>query len=150
MHVSFDLDSTLIAHGGEFEVEPVVWWARRLGIEPLRARTRELVRELQRRGHTVSVYTTSFRSAWRIRATFVYHGLRLAQVISEQQNQATLSKHGIAASKYPPAYGFDVHVDDSRGVAMEGKNLGFEVIVVRPEQEDWREVVLEGIARRCD
>ena len=51
-------------------------------------------------------------------------------------------------SKYPPAFGIDLHVDDSEGVAEEGKLHRFEVVVVSPYDEDWVARVLKAIQRR--
>jgi hypothetical protein len=48
-------------------------------------------------------------------------------------------------SKYPPAFNIDLHVDDSEGVRMEGDLHGFRVVVVRPDDEDWTQKVLEAV-----
>ena len=48
-------------------------------------------------------------------------------------------------SKYPPAFGIDLHVDDSEGVRMEGDEHGFRVVVVRPDDENWIQRVLDAV-----
>ena len=50
-----------------------------------------------------------------------------------------------ASSKYPPAFGIDLHVDDSEGVGMEGKQHRFRVIVVSPADPEWTTRILDGI-----
>jgi hypothetical protein len=40
-------------------------------------------------------------------------------------------------SKYPPAFGIDVLVDDLEGVRMEGEQFGFCVVRVAPDDEKW-------------
>ncbi len=60
MHISFDLDSTLIPHGNEFEAEKRNLFAKFLGIEPIRLGTFTLISDLQNQGHTIHIYTTSF------------------------------------------------------------------------------------------
>ena len=52
----------------------------------------------------------------------------------------------IGCSKYPPAFGIDVLVDDSQGAVLEGKRYGFQVIQVSPQDEQWVENVLAGLA----
>jgi hypothetical protein len=48
-------------------------------------------------------------------------------------------------SKYPPAFGIHLHVDDSVGVAMEGQDHQFAVVVVSPEDPDWAARVLAAV-----
>lgn len=45
-------------------------------------------------------------------------------------------------SKWPPAFGIDLHIDDSEGVALEGRQLGFKVLVIRPDDANWVQSVL--------
>lgn len=56
----------------------------------------------------------------------------------------------IGCSKYPPAFGIDMLVDDSPGVVLEGQRYGFRVIQISPEDEQWVKKVLaevEGLER---
>jgi hypothetical protein len=48
-------------------------------------------------------------------------------------------------SKYPPAFGFDVHVDDSRGVGIEGERHGFKTIIVAVDDKNWDNSILKEI-----
>lgn len=73
MDVSFDLDSTLIPNGKEFETEKRGRIAKLLGVEEIRKGTPELITELQNLGNRVHIYTTSFRSKVRIRRTLRYY-----------------------------------------------------------------------------
>ena len=43
----------------------------------------------------------------------------------------------MACSKYPPAFGIDLLVDDSAGVEIEGRRFGFSVVRVAPDDVDW-------------
>lgn len=58
MNISFDLDSTLIPNGKEFETENRSGIAKLLGIEEMRIGTRELISDLQNQGHKIHIYTT--------------------------------------------------------------------------------------------
>lgn len=40
-----------------------------------------------------------------------------------------------------------LHVDESEGVQIEGYDHGFRVVVVRPDDEQWADKVLEAVAR---
>lgn len=56
--------------------------------------------------------------------------------------------HGFSClpSKFPLAFGIDLHIDDSEGVRMEGEAHGFRVLVVRPDDERWTLRVLDAVA----
>ncbi|WP_229724434.1 hypothetical protein [Winogradskyella forsetii] len=58
MNISFDLDSTLIPNGKEFETEKRSGIAKLFGIEEIRKGTRELISHLQNHGHKIHIYTT--------------------------------------------------------------------------------------------
>jgi hypothetical protein len=51
-------------------------------------------------------------------------------------------------SKYPPAFGIDLHVDDSEGVAEEGRRHHFGVVVVSPQDPEWTATVLAAVEAR--
>ncbi len=141
MHISFDLDSTLIPHGNEFEAEKRNFFATFLGIEPIRVGTSKFISDLQKQGHTIHIYTTSFRSKIKIRLMLFYYGIKVGKIINQSQNQRTLKKRNKNASKYPPAFGFDLHIDDSKGVEMEGEKLNFKTIIVKTDDKNWIEKI---------
>ncbi|WP_291721100.1 HAD family hydrolase [Bernardetia sp.] len=145
MDISFDLDSTLIPHGNEFESEHRNWLAKLLGIEPIRKDSALLISALQKQGHHIHIYTTSFRSTFKIRLLLLYYGIRVEKIINEFQNQRTLKKKTIKSSKYPPAFGFDLHIDDSKGVGIEGEKFGFKTIIIKTIDKNWVETIKKGI-----
>ena len=145
MNISFDLDSTLIPHGNEFEAEKRNFFATFLGIEPIRIGTSKLISDLQKEGHTIHIYTTSFRKTMSIRLMLFYYGIKVGKIINEYQNQRTLKKINKRVSKYPPAFGFDIHIDDSKGVEMEGEKLKFKTIIVKTNDKNWVETIQKEI-----
>lgn len=146
MCISFDIDDTLIVISREMPVEAgilpgalqqqLVW--------PLRLGTRGLVKELRRRGHRIWIYTSSGRSIFQIRLWLLFYGIAVDGVVNEELHRRTLSSRRFdrLPSKYPPAFGIDLHVDDSEGVRVEGNQHGFRVVVVKPEDENWTDKVL--------
>ena len=139
VRVAFDLDGTLIPVGRQFQTEPP---ARRvLGVlanERLRAGAGSLLRELVAEGHEVWVYTTSLRPEWQIRLLFRAYGVRLSGVVNQGVHDEWHGQGGgMSPSKFPPAFGIDLLVDDSCGVAAEGQEHGFHVLVVSPSDESW-------------
>src|SRR6266540_1663491 len=61
-------------------------------------------------------------------------------------------RHGTAdlrrCSKYPPAFGIDLLVDDSEGVWLEGQQFRFNVVHVLPSDVAWAEKVLAAVKGR--
>lgn len=148
--ISFDLDDTLACHRAEVPAEQgyfPTFIHRWLG-EPLRHGTGSLMRELRRRGCSVWIYTTSGRTPFYIRRWLLLHGIRVDGVVNSERHRHGLAAHGFSClpSKFPPAFGIDLHIDDSEGVRMEGEAHGFRVLVVRPDDERWTLRVLDAVA----
>ena len=151
LRVSFDVDDTLACSGepGCCETSLVPSPIRRWLGEPLRLGSTALIRELRRRGCSVWIYTSSGRTPFYIRRWLLLHGIRVDGVVNSERHRAGLAAHGLERrpSKFPPAFGIDLHVDDSEGVRMEGDAHGFRVVVVRPDDPHWTRRVLDAVAR---
>jgi len=148
--ISFDLDDTLICYQPSVPCEPnrVPWLLRHWFGEPLRLGTASLLRELASRGMQTWVVTTSYRSPAYIRWFFRFYGIRLAGVVNQEVYDRRVTRYfDRPPSKYPPAFGIDLHIDDSQGVEMEGQDHGFNVVVVKPDDDRWAEKVLAAIAQ---
>ncbi len=146
LRVAFDLDDTLLltgsVAGAEVEAGPAL--ARWLLRGPLRPRTVPLLRSLRASGHDLWIYTTSYRGALRIRLAFASAGIRLGGIVNQRRQEREMGSHsaeGRRCSKYPPAFGVDLLVDDSLGVEAEGREYGFSVCRVAPDDRYWLHTV---------
>jgi hypothetical protein len=146
MRISFDVDDTLVCSPPVPSEQFVSWWRRWLYRERIRLGTRDLMLELVSRHHEVWVYTTSFRSPRYLRGWFAGFGVRLSGVVNQTRHERHVGRRG--PSKLPSAFGIDVHVDDSDGVAEEGRRHGFDVIVISPDDMRWATRVLEAVDAR--
>jgi hypothetical protein len=150
IRVSFDLDDTLTSHCCKVPTERSLFptfihhW---LG-EPLRRGTKRLFRELRHRDCSIWIYTSSGRSSAYIQRWFLLHGIRIDGVVNGYRHRRASNRRYLQRlpSKFPPAFGIDLHVDDSEGVKMEGDELGFRVLVIHPHDERWMEKVLDAVA----
>jgi hypothetical protein len=143
MHVSFDIDDTLVC-GPEVPTEQFVpFWYRRRYAEQVRRGCRELMQALAARGCPIWLYTSSRRPPRYLRGWFLCMGIRLEGIVNLCRHEEVVGYRG--PSKYPPAFGIGLHVDDSAGVAMEGQSHGFRVVLVSPQDERWTERVLEAV-----
>ncbi len=151
MRIAFDLDQTLVEWGDTFPLEttmpviPLRPWFK----EPLRSGTRQLMRTLRSQGHDLWIYTTSGRDAGYLRFWFLLLGVRIGGVVNYHRHEALLRAGQCPnCSKYPPAFGIDLLIDDSEGVVEEGKRHGFDVLLINPSDKNWAERVLAEVADR--
>jgi hypothetical protein len=151
MRISFDLDDTLICYRDGTPCEPRLWWPLRwlMKDEPLRRGARELAGELRRRGHELWIYTTSHRRPMWVRLWLRAHGIRVGGVVNGERHARCFGECS-SPSKRPHAFEIDLHVDDSRGVAMEGEAHGFNVCVIDPGDADWASKVLAAVDQLAD
>jgi hypothetical protein len=147
MRIAFDLDNTLIPQREAFLTEPSVplmlrpWFRERL-----RQGTRALLHDLKRQGYDIWVYTSSGRSPLYLRLWFLSLGIPLGGVVNCWRHECLLRERRIPnCSKYPPAFGIELLIDDADGVALEGQRHGFPVLVVDPADTDWTARVREAI-----
>jgi hypothetical protein len=151
MRIAFDLDDTLIPCGHSFPLERPTLLARLLGAEPLRLGAAALLRELRRLDCQLWVYTTSQRSPLAVWAQFLAYGVRLGGVVNSQRHVRLLGRRWPDhrhLSKYPPAFGVDLLIDDSLGVVEEGRRFAFAVLHVRPDDLHWADAVRAAVGRR--
>jgi hypothetical protein len=150
MRISFDVDDTLVLHGLNAPPEPGRFPAfiHRWFGQPLRLGACSLMQELRRRGCSIWIYTSSGRTPFDIRSWFFLYGIRIDGVVNDDRHRRELARRKFPGlpSKYPPAFGIDLHVDDSEGVLMEGHQHGFRVVVVRPDDEHWTERVIAAVS----
>lgn len=145
MNISFDLDSTLIPNGKEFDTEKENWKTKLFKVEKLRKGTTELISLLQKEGHKINIYTTSFRSKQRIRFTFLCYNIKVERIVNRTENQKKLKMLNIDSSKYPKAFDFDLHIDDSKGVEIESQKFDFNVLIIAPNDQNWDEKIINKI-----
>ena len=149
MRISFDLDDTLICYqpGVPQEAALAWYWQAIGGNEPLRRGARSLMNRLRQSGWEVWVYTTSHRCPSAVRRWLWCHGVRVGKVINQDVHDRYLkrSRNDYPPSKNPRAFGFHLHIDDSEGVGIEGRQHGFSVVVVSPDDTRWAEKVLAAV-----
>jgi hypothetical protein len=151
MRIAFDLDDTLIpAVRDTFPVEPPrAWLGRVFAPELMREGTSRLLRALRRHGCEVWVYTTSFRSPFHVRQLFLCYGVWIGGVINGDRHRRWLNAEGrrFSCSKYPPAFGIDLLIDDSEGVLMEARQYRYRMIHIRPDDREWDEKIVAEVNR---
>ena len=144
MIISFDLDDTLISKT-KFPLEKETIWNRVFGVERIRLGTVNLFKELQSEKHQIFIYTTSFRSEIKIRIMFFTYGISVANIINQKKHIKVIGLKSKNISKLPSKFGIDIHVDDSKGVEMEGAKYGFKTIIISESEKNWVQLVLKNI-----
>ena len=152
MRVSLDIDGLLTPFLGAVELESPVWpefIVQRLA-EPLRFGARRLISELDHMGCDVWIYTTSTRSKSYVQLWLRMYGIRVSGVINADVHVREVQCLSFTRipSKYPPLFGIQLHVDDSPGLLIEGKENGFDVIIVSATDGTWVEKVISEVSLR--
>jgi hypothetical protein len=145
MTISFDLDDTLIPGTKAFETEDRNLIQKLTGIERIRKGTIELFKELRSRGHNIYIYTTSFRPTLKAKLTFLSYGIPVDRVINQQCHDRKLKENKTRCSKFPPAFGIDIHVDDSPGLKIEGDKFNFRTIIIEEKDLAWTDKILKTV-----
>lgn len=146
MRIAFDVDGTLTPLGhGQFASAVHAFPLSLAFREPLRDGAIRLMRELRAEGHDVWIYTSSFRSIGYMRLWFLFHGVRLGGVVNGELHREAIRGHMDSPSKFPPAFGIDLLIDDQVGVEIEGSSLGFRVLIVDPGDSEWTDKVRAAV-----
>ena len=145
MNISFDLDNTIIPYKDEFETENRNFFAKMFGVEKIRKGTKQLFLELKNNGHSIHIYTTSYRSKFKIRWMFFCYGISVKSIVNQTDNIKQLKKLKVNSSKYPIAFQFDIHIDDATGVGMEAEKFNFKAIIINTKENNWIEKVKNGV-----
>jgi hypothetical protein len=149
MRIAFDLDDTLIpVTSASFPVEApsgLLW--RWLAGEHFRIGAGALLRALRRHGCDIWVYTTSFRDPFYVRSLFWSYGVWASGIINQDVHDrwARRQRPPFYGSKFPPAWGIDLLIDNSEGVVIEGRQYHFRVLHVRPDDATWTQKVVTEI-----
>lgn len=149
MRIAFDLDETLVPVEPHLQKERPWGPLRLLFPEALRPGSRRLLRQLHQDGHELWIYTSSYRKRVYIRTWFRCLGVPLAGVVNQERHERIVRPLRLpahSASKYPPAFGIELLIDDSLGVAEEGRRHGFDVLRIDPLDPDWVDKVRTRIS----
>ncbi|MFD2784481.1 hypothetical protein [Hymenobacter rubripertinctus] len=80
--------------------------------------------------------------------TFRLYGIPVDRFINQTHHNQQLREHKNRTSKYPPAFGISIHIDDLPGVGMEGEQYNFRTIILDPEDINWIETVVLGLGKQ--
>lgn len=150
MIISFDLDETLFVNPRIAETEPPIPFPYSLIYkEHFRKGATELVNSLRQRGHSIYIYTTSFRTPGYIRGYLKRYKIKVDRIINGKMHRDLVQRDRpqIMPSKYPPHFKIDIHVDDELSVKQNGESYGFNVVLLREDDSSWTEKVLKEVKR---
>ena len=146
MRVSFDLDEVLFVSPETHKTEPELRFPlNRIYKERLRLGTPDLIKELQRLGYEVWVYTSSFRAEGYIRRLFHCYGVRFDGIVNgtrhlkevQGNNKTTLPQ------KLPNRYRISLHIDDEEVICSAASQYGFRAFQLNAQDDDWKEKIIQ-------
>ena len=109
----------------------------------MRRDTIQLIKFLQQQGHNIWIYTSSRRDLIYLRLLFRWYGISLEGIVNHDIHQQRVKKR--RCTKYPPAFGIDLLIDDSRQIAIEARKYNFHLLQIAPEDENWYLKVIEKV-----
>ena len=145
MRVSFDLDEVLFVSPETHKTEPPLPFPlNRIFSERLRLGTPALIRELQRLGYEVWVYTSSFRSERYIRRLFRLYGVRFDGIVNADRHLREVQRDSktILPQKLPNRYRISLHIDDETVICSLGPQYGFRAYQLEAQDDDWKEKII--------
>ena len=148
MRVSFDLDEVLFVSPETHKTEPPLPFPlRNIFVERLRLGTPELIRELQRQGCEVWVYTSSFRTDRYIRTLFRLYGVRFDGIVNGFRHQREVQRDNatILPQKLPNRYHISLHIDDEEVICSSAGQYGFRAYQLNAQDDEWKEKILQRV-----
>ena len=76
---------------------------------------------------------------------FASYGIWLDSIINQNKHDRIFKGSEKKYTKYPPAFGIDLHIDDSEGVGIEGERGSFKVLWIDASKELWVDDVLSAV-----
>jgi len=76
---------------------------------------------------------------------FHTYGIRIDKIINQRIHEETMSSLHLNTSKYPPAFNMYIHIDDSKGVALEGQRYNFRTIIIDNDDNNWTAYILNQL-----
>ncbi len=99
---------------------------------------------LRGKGHEIWIYTSSGRRRGSIRRWLRCHGIHVDDVVNHARHGKCFGNQSLP-TKRPHVFGIHLHIDNSDGVAIEGKPHGFNVCVIDPHAANWVQQVLNAV-----
>jgi hypothetical protein len=157
MRISFDLDDTLILKSlpGPCEESLPPRRPGEANEERLRKGTGDLLLALHAQGWEILIYSNSYRGKSEVAEWFAECGLPICGVVNQQlhdQKKLEMGSLDQRSAKFPPWFNVDLHVDDSLEVVADGRQFGFDVVRVQPDDVNWTQMVLQAAdakLKRC-
>ena len=146
MRVSFDLDEVLFVSPETHKTEPELRFPlNRIYRERLRLGTPDLIRELQRLGYEVWVYTSSFRSERYIRRLFRCYGVRFDGIVNGTRHMKEVQGNNKTTlpQKLPNRYRISLHIDDEEVICSAASQYGFRAFQLNAQDDDWKEKIIQ-------
>ncbi len=146
MRVSFDLDEVLFVSPETHKTEPELRFPlNRIYKERLRLGTPDLIKELQRLGYEVWVYTSSFRSEGYIRRLFRCYGVRFDGIVNGTRHMKEVQGNNKTTlpQKLPNRYRISLHIDDEEVICSAASQYGFRAFQLNAQDDDWKEKIIQ-------
>lgn len=143
MKVAIDLEGTLVAECGEFACEHTPRIVRRVLPLSLRIGARELLGELARAGHTLTLYTSGTHTKRSLRLWCLLNGLPIRQIITVGQcTKKVPGKEPLVV--WPPVQGQELILDDNPLHLEAAERQGVPGLHITNVSSDWTQPIRQA------
>lgn len=135
MCVSFDLDEILLTDGVVYTADKkLAFPANRVFEKGLRHNAANLIKELQRQGFDVWIYTANYHSEKYIRALFKLYNANPDGVINGLSRNRSKGK---IKDAFINKYELSVHIDNEEIIVVNTKTKEYETLEIEPGEASW-------------
>lgn len=135
MCVSFDLDEVLLTDGKQVPQDKAISLIMRMLVRNgLRMRAPSLIRELQKMGFDVWVYSSGYLSESALHRIFRFHGVHIDGIVNgfrKQEHRAQLRK------AFMDKYVVSLHIDGSDIVWVNTRTREYDSVPIGGKQSEW-------------
>ena len=140
MRISFDLDGTLFENESPKDID---------FYEKLRYGSIDILKKIIKNNIELWIYTSSNREPEYIAKYFSKYGIKIniENIVNGRRHMTEVQGNRIEMLplKYPSKYKIDLHVDDDISVKNDGEKHGFNVYLVKDNDNNWGNELWEKI-----
>lgn len=135
MCASFDLDEVLMIDYDSPAADPAIPLVfRRIMKKSIRRSAPLLIKELQRIGFDVWVYTDRFVDTYQIQKFFALHGVKVNGIIGGLKNKSSRSA---IRSQFVDQYDVSLHIDNAGIVCVDTRTKQYDSVDINCDVSVW-------------
>jgi len=143
MCVSFDLDEVLLTDGTKVPADRWIPVLHRISVKSgMRLRSPVLIRELQKLGFDVWVYSGGYRSETALKRIFRFHRVRVDGMVNGIRKK---EQRALIRKAFVEKYEVSLHIDGSDIVWVNTRTREYDTLPIGGNASDWGARTLQAV-----